>query len=133
MTVLVDTSVWIEFFSPRPVIETAGLELLIGEKRVVTCLPVRAELLSGKIRGEKRHVVVRALDSMVYVDPDWGKKETWDELSGLSDLARCEKVGLPGLVDRMIVLAAKKSGSLLWTLDRKLRVFAWAAGLQAEG
>ena len=129
MNVLVDTSVWIEFFNPKPRFETARLELLIEENLCVTCLPVRAEVLSGKMAPKNRSIILRAFDSLAYADPEWKLKETWDNVADIALRARREKSTLPGLVDRMILLTAQKSGVALWTFDLKLRKLAVILGI----
>ena len=43
------------------------------------------------------------------------------EVVDLALLGRKRGVGIPGLVDRMILLAARHSEAQLWTLDRKLK------------
>ena len=120
MSVLVDTSVWIEFFSKRPAIDLKPLGLLISEHQVVTCLPVQAEILSGEMTGAVRVLVSHAFDGMIFVDADWNLREVWNKVAGLAAACRKERLGLPGIVDRMILLSAQESGSQLWTLDRGL-------------
>lgn len=120
MIVLVDTSVWIEFFKRSPSMDITPLELLIEERRVATCLPIRAEVLSGQMDSKTKSTVERALDAMISVDPDWNAKAIWDEIAGLAVLARKKVKKLPGIIDRAILLAARESGCQIWSLDRRL-------------
>jgi len=126
MSVLVDSSVWIEFFQPKTFLSLHPLESLIQERDVVTCLPVKTEVLSGKMSGEMRKVIEQAFDAMDFVDLDWNSRETWNSLIEISQKAQKKKVSIPGLVDRMILASCLKSSIILWTLDRKLRGLAQA-------
>ena len=124
MTVLIDTSVWIEYFQKKPLIDPAHVDLLIEERRVATCLPFKAEVLSGEMSAPIRSVVLAAFEAMTFIDPDWNAHETWGGVTDLAAGARRKKWGIPGLVDRMILLAAKRSAAQLWTLDKKLKKFS---------
>lgn len=126
MRVLVDSSVWIEFFRPRPSLALGALESLIQERQVVTCLPIKTEVLSGRITGATRTLVQQAFDAMDFVDLDWNSKATWDELIHISLKAQKKRVSIPGIVDRMLLACCLKSNLSLWTLDRKLQKLAMA-------
>jgi predicted nucleic acid-binding protein len=128
--ILVDTSVWIEFFSPRPKISEHFLEQMkhsIIEGEVAIIEPIRVELLSGGIRAAKRKEVALLLAALTQIDLDWNSKETWNKLIDLSDLARIKKVPVPGVIDRMILLSAREASAHLWTVDQSLRSLALCA------
>lgn len=120
MNVLVDTSVWIEFFSRRPRINLVPLELMIEERRTVTCLPILAEMLSGKPAAATRATITHAFESMTFIDPDWKVLDVWHKVADLAQEAYKAKMPVPSLVDRMILLSAREAGARLWTLDLKL-------------
>lgn len=122
--ILVDTSVWIEFFNRKPQINPVELESILEEKRVVTCFPIRAELLSGTMSTPVREVVTRALESLITVDPDWNKPITWQRVVASGMMARKKGIAIPGLVDRMILESALECSAALWTLDKKLKNLA---------
>lgn len=124
MMVLVDSSVWIEFFQKSPAISTTDLELLIEERKVVTCLPVMAEVLSGKMSSKVRQTVRHAFEAMTFVDLNWNAAETWHQLVDYCLKARRREMGIPGMVDRMIFAACQESGAQLWTLDKNLQRLA---------
>lgn len=128
MKVLVDSSVWIEFFRLKTPIPMAPLEFLIQERRVATCLPIKAEVLSGKMASPLRDLVEKAFDAMDFIDLDWNSKDTWNGLVELALRAQKKRVALPGTIDRMILACCLKSKLALWTLDRKLRKLAKAFG-----
>ena len=126
MKALVDTSVWIEFFQPKTLLPLSPLEFLIQERQVATCLPIKTEVLSGKMSAEMRKVVEQAFDAMDYADLDWNSWETWRGLIDISLKAQRAKVSIPGLVDRMILACCLKSSLPLWTFDKKLQKLAKA-------
>ncbi len=112
MTVLADTSVWVEYLRRGPIGPGAELDLLLADGEVVMCGPVAAELLAG-------------------VDPA-RRPELWPLLAGLpwADIGRIEwrRVGevaaalraigqTVALTDIEIAVAAAASGALLWSRD----------------
>jgi len=121
---LVDTSIWIEFFKSKPSLDLHPLELAIEERRVATCLPILAEVLSGGISSKMKPVLLDTFEAMIQIDLDWNSKTVWQEIVSLALKARIKGLGIPGLIDRMILLAAKESHSTLWTLDQKLKRLA---------
>ncbi|MBI2982172.1 MAG: PIN domain-containing protein [Deltaproteobacteria bacterium] len=129
MSVLVDTSVWIEFFRPKPPIDISPLDLLIREREVTTCRPIIAEVLSGKMSSGTRSTVSRALNALTLVDLDWNIGSSWEKVIDLASLAHQKGIGIPGLVDRMILVSAQESGNQLWTLEAKLQKLAGLAGV----
>ena len=125
--ILIDTSVWIEFFSPRPKMALSQLEILkekIVDDEIAIIEPIRVELLSGGISTEKRREVDRLIGELKKLDLNWNDKTTWDRIVGYSDLARSHKISTPGVVDRMILLAAKLGTARLWSFDRTLQKLA---------
>ena len=129
MMVLVDSSVWIEFFNPTPSISLSPLELLIQERQVATCLPIRAEVLSGNISPANFRILTLAFDAMDFVDLDWNSPYPWNLIVHMSQAARRKKAGMPGIIDRMILACCQEKKIPLWTLDKKLRKFALALKL----
>ncbi len=121
MKVLVDSSIWIEFFQTKASFSVQALESLIEERQVATCLPIKTEVLSGKMKPEIRTLVTQAFEAMDFVDLDWSSNETWNRLIEISLLAQRRKVAIPGIVDRMILACCLNSSIALWTLDRKLQ------------
>ena len=121
--ILVDTSMWIEFFSSKPKVTTRDLDLLesrITEDEVVIIQPIRAELLSGNVQSHRRNEVKTLLSSIKSADLDWNLSTTWDEIIALGDLAKSVRMKMPGVVDRMIILAAIRRGAEISSLDHSL-------------
>jgi predicted nucleic acid-binding protein len=136
MRILVDTSVWAEFFRSRPAIPRQAvttLRALIEDDRVVTLLPIEAEVLSGRIAGTKESEVRRAFAAIEHIDLDWSARTTWDGIVDLARAAQAADLPMAGIVDRMVVLAAETRSVRLWTLDRRLARLATARGLAMFG
>ncbi len=133
MKVLVDTSIWIEFFWSRPQLsqESLGfLDLLIEDDRAVTIFPIQTEVLSGRISEKKEREIREAFGVMTHIDLDWNAAATWERLSELAQVAHKASLPIPGIVDRMILSAAEKAGASLWTLERALRKLAPEIGVR---
>ena len=129
LPVLIDTSVWIEYFSPRPKIsqETLShLRQLILDDEVLIIDPIRAELLSGQIRLSKHSELDRLLSSLTQIDLNWSLRETWDSLVKLASdgISNRVPVPVPGLIDRMILLSASRANVAICSLDQNLLKFA---------
>jgi predicted nucleic acid-binding protein len=112
VSVLADTSVWVEFLRDGRDGAAAALDELLAAGEVVVCGPVVAELLTGTVRRQRA--------------------ELWQLLSGLewADLGRAEwrrvgevaadlrTAGLSvALTDVEIAVAAVTSGARLWSRD----------------
>ena len=112
MTVLADTSIWVDYLRGGVTGPGGPLDELLGEGEVVVCGPVVAELLTGAVAG--------------------GRNELWQLLSGLpwADLGRAEwrRVGdlaaslrssgtSVALTDIEIAVAAVTAEARLWSRD----------------
>lgn len=127
---LVDTSVWIEFLAPRSrIMKAADLDLLaehIAAGEVTMVLPVYAELLSGAHHDDDE---LRALlSSLRFVDLDWNARAVWERVAALGDAAHARRLRIPGVIDRMILVAAESADEPLWALDGPLLRLARARG-----
>ncbi len=131
MRVLVDTSVWIEYFRRKSRLDTADLEALselIASDRVLITRPIRAEVLSGRIKKERERQVQQALESMESADLDWSAEETWHQIVACAWACRERNLPVLSIVDRMILLAGEAAQATLWTLDGPLRKVYAARG-----
>jgi predicted nucleic acid-binding protein len=136
VSLLVDTGVWIEFFRERPSLPAealARLAELVREDQVVIIEPVRAELLSGRLSAERRGEISDTLDALRRVDLDWSARKTWDDIVSLAASAHGARLAVPGIIDRMVLAAAKAAGARLWTLDPRLSKLAAHFGVEGPG
>ena len=123
MIVLVDTSVWAEYFRQHPRLasrELDRLDELIGDDLAGIVHPVRTEVLSGRVKKAREAEVRAALYALRSLDPDWNARDVWDAIAQAAGDAREAGAPAAGLVDRMIVVAAERAAAALWTLDRPL-------------
>lgn len=127
--VLIDTSVWINFLSKKPQIDTEKFEQLLKGGLVVTCKPVVAEILSGQMTDVTRNITGRTLNALTPIDVDWNDPAIWKEMIDLAKWGYKNKLPLPGLVDRMILVCALHAVAKIWTKDKKLNHFAESKGI----
>jgi predicted nucleic acid-binding protein len=121
--VLVDTSVWAEYFRRHSRLSAGALDRLqelVRDDLVATVLPIRAEVLSGRVKKEREAEVRAAFASLRSADLDWNAAPTWEDIAQCAREAREAGVPATGIVDRMILLASERSGAALWTLDEPL-------------
>ncbi len=110
--VLVDTTIWIEFFRGRAKIAD-HLEMLLMESAVWTCGIVMFEVLQGiKSEGEKNKIL-SILATLPYVEMT---KKLWQSAAGLSILVRKNGMNLP-LSDIFIAAIAIENDLSIYTLD----------------
>jgi len=111
--VLVDTSVWIEFFRGKNQKLIEGLKDLLDKEEVSLAIPVRVEILAGTSK-EKKPTLGRVLSALplFYPSPEtWKKIEDWIE----EGLAKGERFGA---MDLLIAGIAKENETSLWSLDK---------------
>jgi predicted nucleic acid-binding protein len=133
--ILIDTSVWIEFFAAKSklsIFELQQLSLEISEGLAVLINPIRVELLSGHIAPELQIRIDSLLDAIDMIDLDWNQANTWNEIINLANNARQNNLPIPGLVDRMILLSAAKSDVILYSLDKTLIKLAKAINISTR-
>lgn len=112
--VILDTSVWIEFFKGNAPFFQQVSDLL--EKNDVLALSyIFGELLQGAKNTRERTII----------------KEFWDNLPKLSEDDLFIKAGVEssmnhwidkgiGLIDSALLVASRESSSFIWTLDKRL-------------
>lgn len=114
--ILVDTSVWIDFFRQKdPSIDKALVELM-EEGEVVALRAVFGELLQGAKNELEEELILDFWVSLPKVEED----HLFIEAGKLSRDRRLIMQGV-GLLDSYILAACKRRGLSLWTLDRKLQ------------
>jgi len=110
--ILVDTTIWIEFFRGKSKIAD-HLEMLLTENPVWTCGVVMFEVLQGiKSEGEKNKIL-SILAILPYVEMT---KRLWQSAAELSILLKKKGVILP-LSDIFIAAIAIENDLSIYTLD----------------
>ena len=119
MSVLVDTSVWVDFFNGHPSREAALLsELLEEEARIVTCGVILAEFFQG-LRRTRSLIALephfRSMDYLVPKDPD-----TYFAAASLFRQLRQKGITVRSTIDCLIARLAEENSALLLAKDRDM-------------
>ena len=110
MTVLPDTSVWVEYLRLGTEGPAGDLDRLLGDEAVVVCGPVLAELLAGTAL-EDRDELWHALATLPWAELD---RDAWRRVGEVAFALRQAGLSLP-LTDIEIGVACAGSGAALWT------------------
>jgi predicted nucleic acid-binding protein len=110
--IVVDTSVWIDYFRSRAGATIDHLHSLLDADEVALAAPVRIELLSGVRRGEVGRLkrVLSALPRWLPTDATWTTMELWAERAG----ARGQRFGMG---DLLVAALTAERGAAVWSLD----------------
>lgn len=113
--ILIDTSVWIEFFR-RNEDYPARISSLLETHRVVAFEPVFAELLYGARSRKDRDMITSFWELLPRVDFGSGSLMKAAEMAGREDFLQS---GI-GLIDALIIQATLDGDHRLWTLDKRI-------------
>ncbi len=114
MTVLPDTSIWVDYFRGTEPVASALDRLLAAESPFI-CGPIVGELLAG-VTPTQRDDVWLALASLPFVELG---RDAWAQAGELAHDLRKRGDGVP-LLDVVIAVAAVRADASLWTRDRAL-------------
>jgi tRNA(fMet)-specific endonuclease VapC len=126
--IVVDTSVWIDFFRGRNAVTCTQLEVLLDADQVAVPAPVRVEILGGARRAELARLrrVLQALPLLVPSAQVWDTIETW--------LGRAVAAGQHfGVGDLLIAAVAAENHALIWSLDADFRRMARLGWIRLHG
>ena len=113
--ILIDTSVWIEFFKQRdPVVN--GIRPLLSEQKVLTLEPVFSELLYG-VRNKKEREIIQSY-WQVLPRIEFGRNSML-EAATFANKNDYQRKGI-GLMDAIIIKFALDGKHLIWTLDSRI-------------
>jgi predicted nucleic acid-binding protein len=113
--VIVDTSVWAEFLKGREDFYNR-LSILLEENRVYALECVFAELLQGALNKRERQIIYSYWENL----PKPGHENIFIRAGLESGKYKWFAKGV-GLIDGVIVVAARETASTIWTLDKKLK------------
>jgi hypothetical protein len=126
--VLVDTSVWVEFFRKPSRID---LPDVVDLDEVVTCLPVLQEVLQG-FREEAAFALARdAMLALPMVESPL-RQEVFEEAVGLYRRARAQGLTVRSSVDCLIAACALRHGLTVLHRDRDFGVLARVSPLRVK-
>ena len=126
--VLVDTSVWVEFFR-KP--SRVDLPAVVDLDEVVTCLPVLQEVLQG-FREEAAFTLARdAMLALPVVEAPL-RQEVFEEAVGLYRRARAMGLTVRSSIDCLIAACALRHGLTVLHRDRDFGFLAKVSPLRVK-
>lgn len=130
---LIDTSVWIYVFGPRPHTELRDrVAALVLENQVATTPPVIFEILRGArtlTEAETLKSRLRSLHVLPYLEPDWNEAAQWAALlarRGLNVKSMDLLIAFKALQTNFTVLHSDRDFDRI-SQASKLRVESWVA------
>jgi predicted nucleic acid-binding protein len=113
--ILVDTSVWVEFFRQKGALVSIFEEKLVARE---LCAPsfVFGELLQGAKDARERSILHKVWASL----PRLEEEGVWIRAGEFASKHKTFAKGV-GLLDVAILMTARHHQTRLWTLDKKLR------------
>jgi predicted nucleic acid-binding protein len=126
--VLVDTSVWIELFRPRPRLR---IDDLVDFDDVVTCLPVVQEVLQG-FRDERAYAIARESMLALPVVESPMQVAVFEEAAALYRGARRAGVTVRSGIDCLIAACAIRHRLTVLHHDRDFDLLAKVAPLESR-
>ena len=112
MTVLADTSVWVDYLRNGRAGRSARLDDLLARGEVVLCGPVVAELVAGTV-VTRRAELTSLLSSLPWADL---RRPQWVQVGDLAAQLR-DHGSTTALTDIEIAVAAVAADAELWTWD----------------
>ena len=113
--ILVDTSVWIDFFRKSDSEINERLSGLLEDGEVIAISAIFGELLQGAKNEAEEKTILEFWDSL----PKMEEEDLFIDAGKLSREFKLPSKGV-GLVDSYILSACKREKLTLWTLDKKL-------------
>jgi predicted nucleic acid-binding protein len=113
--IIVDTSIWIEYFKQNN-IYTSDLNLLLNSRLILAIEPIFAELIYG-VRSDKEKRIILSFWNILPKEEI--EKYPILEAANFANIQNFHNKGV-GLIDSMIISAAMKSNCKIWTLDKKI-------------
>jgi len=113
--ILVDTTIWVEFFKSNPVF-VDEIESLLENKEVITVEPVFAELLYGSRNENERSIILsywKVLPKIKFLEG------SFIESADFANKRNYHNIGI-GLIDSILYKAVIDNKHLIWTLDKKI-------------
>jgi len=111
--ILADTSIWIEFLRAREP-AFSGMASLLEQQIVLGVQCVFGELLQGARTAVERRTIVAYWENVPKID----ERELWIEAGRYSGENSLLSRGV-GLIDAAIMVAGRRSGARIWTLDER--------------
>jgi len=131
LKVLVDTSVWVDFFNGYPSPEEKALSRLIaGNDEIFTCGVVVAEVFQGLRRDRGRAEIVRLFRELVFVEPSG--IEAYLRAADVYQSLRRRGVTVRSTIDCLIAVVAEENECDVLSRDRDLQAVLASGLLKAR-
>ncbi len=112
MSVLPDTSIWVDYLRSGTAGAAAALDDLLSRESAVVCGPVLAELLAGT-PAERRDELWHALEALPWAELD---RHAWRCVGEVAHDLRAAGASV-ALTDLAIAVAAVSADASVWTRD----------------
>ena len=112
--IIADTSIWVEFFKRIDPI-FSSLVTLLENRNILGLSCIFGELLQGTRNKRERQTIQSYWDNL----PKTDESSLFFEAGSYSGEYKLLSKGI-GLIDTVILVAARNSSSQVWTLDKKL-------------
>lgn len=112
--IVIDTSIWIEFFNHIDTPHNQLTQELIHSNSALLIGPVLFELLQGARNPREIHLLQEALFALSFIEID---RKLWLEAGLLSQKLRKNGITIP-MTDCVIAAAAMSHKCLIYTLDQ---------------
>lgn len=114
--VLIDSSVWINYFRPGKSVVAADVNVLLDEGRAILCGMVELEILQG-LRGKDHDLVQDLFKALHYIETS---REDFVFAGTMLNQLRQKGVTIPAS-DCLIAAQCIRSHCLLYTLDKDFK------------
>lgn len=121
--ILVDTSVWVDFFRGTKPAVIKAVRQLLDEDQVAMAIPIRIECLSGADR-KQMNSLKRVFEALPIFYPT---QETWTQIEKWIAEGRSKGEQF-GAMDLLIANLAKEHDCSLWSLDgdfKRMESLGW--------
>ncbi len=112
-TVLIDTSIWVEYLRGKNQDLVESVKSLLRTRRATLCGIVLSELLAGVRTRKSRDTLKQTLDALEYSEVS---RDTWILAGELSGNLKQQGISVP-LTDLILAALALENDSELYTLD----------------
>jgi predicted nucleic acid-binding protein len=132
LKILVDSSVWVDFFNGYPSAERMALRALIeSDHQICTCGVVVAEVFQGLRRAEGRNRLEELFLDLTFVEPQG--IDFYFRAADLYRALRQRGKTIRSTIDCIIAVLAEEHGCALLERDRDLRTILDSGLLQLRG
>lgn len=113
---LVDTTVWIDFFANRETFHTSFLEMAISKQETIcTCGPVLTEILQGIRNPQEYKLILMAFKPLIFLAM---QQETYIQSANIYRSLRQHGITIRKTIDCMIAATALEHGAVLLHNDK---------------